>query len=127
MKKLILTLFDLLETARYILFSNRIRLDRPLFIYPKELRPFLKKYGQHLKHFDFISENKEEQIAFLKDYRKYLELQRGVKAQYVESHPKHKSPSLILDNHCVFFKGKFPVYLSPQGYGRLSVNFELNL
>ena len=132
-KAVITYIYEIADLINYSFFGNRGYFDRPLFLYKKEIRDFIKDYGQHSRHFEFKSRNKEEQINFLRRYSNYLAEVKGIRSNELQKHNiKYKSPSLRFGSCYVFFKnGELMYWYSKsskeRGGGSLGLSFELNL
>lgn len=70
--KIIYSLYSLIDNIRYLFFGARNKLNKPLILYPKEIRLFLSEYGQNGNHYSFNTSNKEKQLSFLINYYHYL-------------------------------------------------------
>lgn len=135
MKKLINLTYSIIETIRYVLTGASDPLRRPLFLMPKPIRFFIKKYGANFGHYDFKSTSTRTQIEFLEDYREYLKYIRpNIKYMVIN---RDKRIMKITNNSqsrysLGFSEAGEPVFTysgkdGSSGAGRLSLTFELNL
>ena len=121
-------IYNFLDFILYV-FGQRKKLDRPLFLYDKDIQFFYRKYGQHMKYLEFTPKNTLEEFIFLSDFEKYIKYYYNKDS---ETPLTIENPCLKYDDQLIFWKNSELHWIQnssnkSQGSGKLGISFELNL
>lgn len=134
MRNFIHGIYSSIEDIRTAFFGIRSPLHRPLFLYRKDIRFFLKKYGTNSNHYKFKSLDSAKQLEFLNDYQTLLKIAKPniveMRVDYLTRtlHIKKTSSDLTVffsDTGTLLYTSKSKSGCS--GYGCLGISFEINL